>query len=381
MIYLDHAATTPMRRSALEAMWPYLTGEFGNPSSTHGLGKAAADGLAQARAAVAKVLGGRASEVTFTAGGTEADNLALKGFALGRPRGKHLVTTPIEHDAVLASAEYLQRVHGFEVDYLTPSAEGLIDPDELASILREDTTLVSIHYANNEIGAVQPIAELTAVAKQKKVPFHTDAVQAAGHLPLNVAELGVDALSLSGHKVGAPKGSGVLWSRGRYALEPVIHGGGQERGRRSGTENLAGAVALAVALSEAEAERADTAARLSALRDDFIDTVLSTCPGAQVTGPRQSRLPGHASFVFPGVNGETVLLELESRGIVCSSGAACAAGADEPSHVLTALGMGEELARTAVRFTFGPDVTGAEIAAAAQAVRESVAAVGEIGGR
>lgn len=381
MIYLDHAATTPVRRSALEAMWPYLTGEFGNPSSTHGLGKAAADGLSRARAAVAKVLGGRASEVTFTAGGTEADNLALKGFALGRPRGKHLVTTPIEHDAVLASAEYLQHVHGFEVDYLTPSVEGLIDPEELAEVLREDTTLVSIHYANNEIGAIQPIAELTAVAKQKKVPFHTDAVQAAGHLPLNVAELGVDALSLSGHKVGAPKGSGVLWSRGRYALEPVIHGGGQERGRRSGTENIAGAVALAVALSEAEAERVETAVRLSTLRDEFIDAVLSECPGAQVTGPRQSRLPGHASFVFPRINGETVLLELESRGIVCSSGAACAAGADEPSHVLTALGMGEELARTAVRFTFGPDVTGAEIAAAAQAVRESVAAVGALGGR
>ncbi len=381
MIYLDHAATTPVRRSALEAMWPYLTGEFGNPSSTHGLGKAAADGLAQARAAVARVLGGRASEVTFTAGGTEADNLALKGFALGRPRGKHLVTTPIEHDAVLASAEYLQRVHGFEVDYLTPSVEGLIDPAELTEVLREDTTLVSIHYANNEIGAIQPIAELTAVAKQKKVPFHTDAVQAAGHLPLNVAELGVDALSLSGHKVGAPKGSGVLWSRGRYALEPVIHGGGQERGRRSGTENIAGAVALAVALSEAEAERVETAVRLSTLRDEFIDAVLSECPGAQVTGPRQSRLPGHASFVFPRINGETVLLELESRGIVCSSGAACAAGADEPSHVLTALGIGEELARTAVRFTFGPDVTGADIDAAAQAVRESVAAVGALGGR
>lgn len=381
MIYLDHAATTPVRRSAVEAMWPYLTGEFGNPSSTHAVGRRAAEGLAGARAAVAEVLGARASEVIFTSGGTEADNLALKGFALGRPRGRHLVTTRLEHDAVLASAEYLERVHGFEVSYLPVSREGRVDPAELAGVLREDTTLVSVHYANNEIGTVQPIAELAAVARAKQVPFHTDAVQAAGQLPVHVAELGVDALSLSGHKVGAPKGSGVLWSRGRYALEPVLHGGGQERGRRSGTENVAGAVALATALREAEAQRPVMAARLGGLRDEFIELVLAAQPTARLSGARQGRLPGHASFVFPGYNGETILMELEARGVVCSSGAACAAGAQEPSHVLRALGMGEELARTAVRFTFGPELSAEEMRAAARAVGESVAAVAALGGR
>ncbi|MCY1158098.1 MAG: cysteine desulfurase, partial [Citricoccus sp.] len=257
MIYLDHAATSPVRREALEAMWPYLTGDFGNPSSRHGLGESAAAGLEAARQSVATVLGGRAAGVVFTGSGTEADNLAVKGIALGDPRGRHLITTPLEHEAVLASVDYLVRVHGFTADRLTPDEHGLVSPAELARLIRPDTALVSVQYANNEIGTVQPIAELTAVARQHGVPFHTDAVQAAGWLDLDVGRLGVDALSLSGHKVGAPKGVGVLWARSRLALEPVVHGGGQERGRRSGTENVAGAVALATALAAAEAERAD----------------------------------------------------------------------------------------------------------------------------
>ncbi|QCU77639.1 cysteine desulfurase [Citricoccus sp. SGAir0253] len=375
MIYLDHAATSPVRREALEAMWPYLTGDFGNPSSHHGLGESAARGLADARAAVARILGTRAAGVVFTGSGTEADNLAVKGIALGAPRGRHLVTTPLEHEAVLASAEYLRRVHGFTVDHLTPDSDGLVSPGELARLVRPDTTLVSVQYANNEIGTIQPIAELAAVAREHRVPFHTDAVQAAGWLPLDVEGLGVDALSLSGHKVGAPKGVGVLWARGRLALEPVVHGGGQERGRRSGTENVAGAVALATALTAAEAERPGVAERLAGLRDRFIERVTAAVPSARVTGHRRRRLPGTASFVFAGTHGEAVLLELERRGVVCSSGSACAAGSDEPSHVLTALGLPAGLARTAVRFTFGPGSTEEEAELAAAAVRDAVEAV------
>ncbi len=375
MIYLDHAATSPVRREALEAMWPYLTGDFGNPSSHHGLGESAAAGLEAARRSVAETLGGRAAGVVFTGSGTEADNLALKGIALGAPRGRHLITTPLEHEAVLASVDYLVRVHGFTADHLTPDEHGLVSPDELAALIRPDTTLVSVQYANNEIGTVQPLAELAAVARKHRVPFHTDAVQAAGWLPLDVESLGVDALSMSGHKVGAPKGVGVLWARSRLAVEPVVHGGGQERGRRSGTENVAGAVALATALTAAEAERADVGPRTRTLRDRFIEQVLSTVPSARLTGHPQRRLPGTASFVFAGTHGEAVLLELERRGVICSSGSACAAGSDEPSHVLTALGMPASLAKTAVRFTFGPGSTEQDAAEAAQAVRESVESV------
>jgi cysteine desulfurase len=375
VIYLDHAATSPVRREALEAMWPYLTGDFGNPSSHHGLGESAAAGLEAARQSVARALGGRAGGVVFTGSGTEADNLAVKGIALGAPRGRHLITTPLEHEAVLASVEHLVRVHGFTVEHLTPDEHGLVSPEELATLIRPDTTLVSVHYANNEIGTVQPVTGLAAVAHEHRVPFHTDAVQAAGWLPLDVGSLGVDALSLSGHKVGAPKGVGVLWARSRLALEPVVHGGGQERGRRSGTENVAGAVALATALQAAEAERADVGPRVSALRDRFVDEVLGAVPSARLTGHPQRRLPGTASFVFAGTHGEAVLLELERRGVICSSGSACAAGSDEPSHVLTALGIPAELARTAVRFTFGPESTVRDATLAAEAVRGAVSAV------
>ncbi|GLI28383.1 cysteine desulfurase [Agromyces rhizosphaerae] len=378
MIYLDHAATTPVRREALEAMWPYLTGDFGNPSSHHRVGEAAAAALADARAEVARVLGCRPGAVTFTSGGTEADNLAIKGIALGAPRGRHVVTTPIEHEAVLESVDFLARVHGFEVTMLGVDAGGRVSPDELAAVLRDDTTLVSVQLANNEIGTVQPIAELAAVAHARGVPIHTDAVQAAGWLPLDLGALGVDALSLSGHKVGAPKGSGVLAARGRMPLEPVLHGGGQERGRRSGTENVAGAVALATALRLAEAEREEAAARVAAARDALIARVLADVPSAGLTGDAVHRLPGTASFVFPGTSGEAVLLELEQRGVVGSSGSACAAGSDEPSHVLTAIGLPAEVAQTAVRFTLGRDASAEEVAAAAASVAPAVSAVGGI---
>ncbi|SEN14075.1 cysteine desulfurase [Cryobacterium sp. TMT1-3] len=379
MIYLDNAATTPVRREALEAMWPHLTGGFGNPSSHHQVGEAAATALREARTSVARSLGCRPGEVTFTSGGTESDNLAIKGIALGAPRGRHLVTSPIEHEAVLESCDYLRRLHGFEVTVLPVDAAGRVDPAGLARALRPDTTLVSVHYANNEVGTVQPLAELALTTHAAGVPFHTDAVQAGGWLDLNVTRLGVDALSLSGHKLGAPPGIGAVFLRGRLVIEPLLHGGGQERGKRSGTENVAGAVALAVALRLAVEERAASVSRTSTLRDEFIETVLRETPSAQLTGHPTERLPGTASFVFPGTSGEAVLLELEQRGIVCSSGSACAAGSSEPSHVLTAMGLSADVAQTAVRFTLGAGTTAAETAEAAASVRVAVAAVASLG--
>lgn len=357
MTYLDNAATTGVRREALEAMWPYLTSHFGNPSSPHSVGADAAAGLKAARRIVAGVVGGRATQVTFTSGGTEADNLAVKGIALANPRGRHIITTPLEHSAVLESIDYLVRFHDFEVTFLTPDAHGRVSPDELAQITRPDTTLVTIHYANNEIGTIQPIRELAAASH---APFHTDAVQAAG-LPLS--DLGVDAISLSGHKVGAPKGIGALWCR--LPLEPLIHGGGQERGRRSGTENVAGAVAFATAL---KMTLNDAPPNLTG----FIQTVLSI-EGAHLTGHPTQRLPGHASFVFENTGGEAVLVELEERGIICSPGSACGSGGIP--HVLLAIGLAEDLARTSVRFTFSPSNTTGEADIAAQAVVDAVAKV------
>lgn len=375
MIFLDHAATTPVRREALEAMWPFLSGSFGNPSSHHALGDEASRALAGARATVAAVIGCRPGDVVFTSGGTEADNLAVKGLALANPRGRHLVVSPIEHEAVLESAAYLTRVHGFEVSRVEVDAGGLVTAEALARVVRPDTALVSVQLANNEIGTVQPIAELADVARAVGALMHTDAVQAAGWLPLSLDALGVDALSLAGHKVGAPKGTGALIVRGRLQLEPVLHGGGQERGRRSGTENVAGAVAFATALQLAESERADAAARVAALGAEFTATIAATVPGAQPTGDPEHRLPGTVSFVFPGTSGEAVLLELERDGVVCSSGSACAAGSDEPSHVLTAIGLPAELAQTAVRFTLGAETTAAELADAAASVARAVSAV------
>ncbi len=399
MVFLDAAATTPVRREAIEAMWPYLTGQFGNPSSHHGLGEAAAAALQAAREEVAAVLGCLPGEVIFTAGGTEADNLAVKGIALARrtadpARGRVLISA-VEHPAVQESAAYLQRCHGFAVDVVPVDADGRVDPAGFASQLGgdqraaggndaagrnggSDVALASIMYANNEIGTVQPIAELAAAAAAAGVPFHTDAVQAAAWLPVNVAELGVDALSISGHKLGAPKGSGVLYLRGRVAAEPLLHGGGQERGARSGTENVAFAVAFATALRLAEAERAGAAARVATLRETFIADILHRIPDSVLTGHRTERLPSVASFCFPGTSGEAVLLELERRSILCSSGSACAAGSDEPSPVLTALGIGREVAQTAVRFSFSSAVTAAELRTAADAVVGALETMGRL---
>lgn len=374
-LYLDAAATSAVRREVLEAMWPYLTGDFGNPSSHHAVGESAARALADARAAVASWFGCRASEVVFTSGGTEADNLAIKGIALASPRGRHLVTTPIEHEAVLESVDHLVRLHGFEATMVPVDHEGVVDRDAFAAALRPDTTLTSVMLANNEVGTIEPVAELAAVAHEHHIPFHTDAVQAAGWLSLDVRELGVDALSVSGHKIGAPKGIGALYVRGRVPLEPVLHGGGQERGRRSGTENVAGAVALATAARLAMAGREANAAAATEAREAFVAAVLGTTPGSRLTGHPEHRLPGTASFVFPGTNGEAVLLELERHGVVSSSGSACAAGSEDASHVLLALGYPEDIARTAVRFSWGPEVGVAELTAVAPAVGAAVRAV------
>jgi cysteine desulfurase len=383
MIFLDAAATTPVRREVLDAMWPYLTGEFGNPSSHHSLGEAAAAALADARAAVASVLGCRAGEVTFTSGGTEADNLAVKGIALARqaadPRLNRIAISAIEHPAVEESARYLERFHGFAVDVIPVDGTGRVTPEEFAAVLGPGTALASVMYANNEVGTVQPVTELAALARAQGIPFHTDAVQAAGWLPLDVKKLGVDALSLSGHKLGAPKGCGVLYIRGRTRIEPLVHGGGQERGRRSGTENVAGAVGLATALALAQRDQAGLGARVTALRDAFVAAVLDGVPGAVLTGHPTDRLPSVASFCFPGTSGESVLLELERQGVVCSSGSACAAGSDEPSSVLTALGIEAEVAQTAVRFSFDSSVSPADLEAAAQAVVTAVGSVRTLG--
>lgn len=378
LLYLDNAATTPVRPEVLEAMAPYLTRWFGNASSHHTVGETAAAALDDARARVARVVGMRASDVIFTSGGTESDNLAVKGIAVAarQNRGaRHVVTSPIEHEAILESVDHLRRIHGFAVTMLPVDHHGRIDPATVDDAIREDTALVAVGYANNEVGTVQDVAAIAAATSTRRVPLHLDAVQAAGWLPL--AGTGADSLAIAGHKLGAPKGTGVLAIRGRVPLEPLFHGGGQERGRRSGTEDVAGAVALATALELAEAERGGDSTRVGAARDRFIAAVLERVPEARVTGHPVQRLPGTASFVFPGTSGEAILLELERRGVVSSSGSACAAGSDEPSHVLLAMGYEPEVAQTAVRFTLphepavDADDLAARVAAAVRAVRSA----------
>lgn len=376
MIYLDNAATTQVRPEVLQAAWPWLTTEFGNPSSTHELGLSAKNALQDARERVARSLGGRASEVIFTSGGTEGDNLAIIGLALANPRGKHIISARTEHEAVLASLDFLERVHGFEISWLPVDTQGQISLDALRGALRADSTLVSLMLANNEIGTIHPVAAIAVAAHEVGALVHTDAVQAIGWLPVDVADLGVDALTLSGHKVNAPKGSGALWLRSGLAVEPLLHGGGQEHERRSGTENVAWAVALASALEALPSSRPT-----SDLQKQLVSGILASVSNAALTGPDVgARHPGICSFVFPGINGETLLLELEQRGVVVSSGAACAAGKDEPSHVLLATGRDESTSRTAVRFSLARETTTQEIAQAIDATTAAHATVANLGG-
>jgi len=377
-VYLDNSATTPVNPAALNAAWPFLTNEYGNASSTHELGERAATALADARSRVAGFLGARASEIVFTSGGTEGDNLAIIGLSLANPRGKHLVSARTEHEAVLAALEYLTRVHGYEVTWLDVGRDATVSLGDLESALRDDTTLVTLMMANNEVGTLHPVRDMAALAHARGALFHSDAVAAIGWVPTDVRDLGVDALTLSGHKIGAPKGSGAVYVRSGLAIEPLLHGGGQETDRRSGTENVAWAVALATALELLPAS-ATEGPRVATLRDDFIDRVLSTVPAARLTGSANDRVASIASFTLAGVGGETVLLELEQRGVIVSSGSACAAGRDDPSHVLMACGFTEDEARTSVRFSLSHHTTADELETAAQALGEAVDAVSGLG--
>jgi len=369
-IYLDYAATTPLDPRVEEAMRPFGRDIFGNPSSLHAAGRAARAALDTARDHIADLLGARAEEIIFTSGGTEADNLAVKGVARAlRGRGMHIVTTAFEHHAVLEACHVLE-AEGFNVTYLKPNRDGLISPADVEQAITSDTVLVSVLYANNEVGTVQPIAEIGRICRILRVPFHTDAVQAASELSLSVHDLRVDLLSLSAHKVYGPKGAGALYLRAGTRLQPMIDGGGQEHEKRAGTENVAGQVGFAVALEltrhHAEIER------LRVLREMLIDGLLAV-PGSRLHGCRTARLANNVNMGFAGVPGETLLLALDLAGIAVSTGAACSAGAVEPSHVLQSMGYPKIQALEALRLTLGHDTMEAEIRSVIDTITDQVA--------
>jgi cysteine desulfurase len=362
-IYLDYAATTPLDPVVLEAMQPYLMSVYGNPSSLHRAGRQARQALDEARDSVAAVLRARSSEIIFTASGSEADNLALKGVALARlQRGEpcHIITSAIEHHAVLHAVEYLQAA-GCEATILPVDADGLVCPDDVRAALQPATALVSVMYANNEIGTIQPLAELGALCRAHGVLLHTDAVQAAGSLPLDVNALQVDMLTLAAHKFYGPRGVGALYVRRGTPLLPLIHGGTQERQRRAGTENIAGVVGMAAALQLAEERRIDYVHQCTALRDQLIDGVLARIPDTRLNGHRTRRLPNNANLSFAGIDGESMLLLLDQEGICASSGSACTSGSLDPSHVVQALGQAPEQASEAIRFSVGRGIDAAAI--------------------
>jgi cysteine desulfurase len=362
-IYLDHAATTPVDERVVAAMLPYFTERFGNPSSIHRFGRAALEALDDAREAVAAVLGASRKEIIFTGGGSEADNLAIKGVALAQReagKGAHIITSAIEHHAVLHAVEQLE-AFGFEATLLPVDHDGLVRPNDLRAALRPDTVLVSIMYANNEIGTLQPLAELGAICREYGVPFHTDAVQAAGAVSLNVNDLNVDLLSLAAHKFYGPKGVGALYVRRGIPLLPQINGGGQERRRRAGTENVAENVGMAAALRLAEEHRERYAAECATLRDRLLVGIRERIPDVSLNGHPTRRLPNNVNVAFDGVEGESVLLLLDQEGIAASSGSACTSGALEASHVLLALGVPHERAIGSVRFSLGRTTTAEEI--------------------
>jgi len=364
-VYLDHAATTTLDPRVLEAMLPCLQDTWGNASSIYFEGREARKALEAARRQVADLLGARPNDIVFTSGGSESDNAAIRGAAFASMRrGRHLITSAIEHHAVLHTVEQLER-EGFEATYLPVDSEGFVDPKELAQALRPDTTVVSIMYANNEVGTVEPIAELARVVKEfdRHIVFHTDAVQAAGALDLDVDRLGVDMLTLAAHKFYGPKGAGVLYVRPRTPFVGQILGGSQERNRRAGTENVAAAVGLAKALQLACDEREARNAHVRALRDYLWDELPRRLSGVRLTGPldRERRLPNSFSCCFEGVEGEAVLIQLDLNGVSASSGSACTTGSLEPSHVLTAMGVPADVARASLRVTLGKDNTREDI--------------------
>lgn len=372
-IYLDHAATTPLRREALEQMLPLLTDDYGNPSSVHGPGRRARAALDESRERVATALNSEPREIVFTSGGTEAINLAIKGTAwAGKARGNRLVTSAAEHHAVLHTMRHLEKF-GFEIVTLPVDRYGRVDPDQLDAAINDRTILVSLMLANNEVGTIQPIADLVRrVRGHRAVAIHVDAVQAAPYIAIDVRELDVDMLSIAAHKFEGPKGVGALYLRHGTILLPQIQGGTQERYRRAGTENVAGAVGMAAALELSVAERSEVAPRLARLRDRLRDAVLAL-PNVELTGHPRKRLPGHLSVVARESDGAAVVMNLDLAGIACSTGSACTTGSTEPSHVLTALGYPEEEARGSIRLTLGRTTFEGEVEHAADLISQTIA--------
>ena len=371
-IYADNAATTKMSEVAIKAMIPYMNEIYGNPSSLHSVGQEANEALQNARERIAKLLGCEPKEITFTSGGSEADNQAIISAAkLGERKGKkHIISTAFEHHAVLHTLEKLEK-QGFEVTILDVHENGLISAEQVCNAIRDDTCLVTVMYANNEIGTIQPIAEIGAVCREKGVLFHTDAVQAAGHLRINVKEQNIDMLSLSAHKFHGPKGIGVLYARKGILLTNLIEGGAQERGKRAGTENIPAIMGMVAALEEACAKIEENTAKLTALRDKLI-AGLSEIPHSILNGDAKQRLPGNVNFCFEGIEGESLLLLLDDKGICASSGSACTSGSLDPSHVLLAIGRVHDIAHGSLRLSLSEENTEEEIDYTIKAVKEVV---------
>ncbi len=371
-IYVDNAATTAMSDKAVEALTPYLKGVYGNPSSLHTVGQVAKEALEDARARFAKCINAEAKEIYFTSGGSEADNQCIRSAALnGLKKGKkHIISTSFEHHAVLHTLKKLEK-EGFEVTYLDVHADGLVTAEQVAEAIRPDTALVTIMYANNEIGTIQPIQEIGEVCKSAGVVFHTDAVQAAGHIPVDVKADNIDMLSVSAHKFHGPKGVGAIYCRKGILLNTFIEGGAQERGRRAGTENIGGVVSMTVALEEAVKNMAGNAVKLKKMRDRLIDGLLKI-PHSRLNGDRKMRLPANVNMCFEGIEGEGLLLLLDAKGICASSGSACTSGSLDPSHVLLAIGLPHEVAHGSLRISLSEDNTDEDVDAILKAVPEVV---------
>ncbi|MEI7434647.1 MAG: cysteine desulfurase NifS [Methanomicrobiales archaeon] len=361
LVYMDHAATTAVDPEIVQAMVPYLHNHFGNPSSIYSIAREAKEAVDSARGQVAAALGAKPDEIYFTSGGTESDNWAIKGVAYAnRKRGDHIITSKIEHHAVLHTCQYLQK-QGFRVTYLPVDQYGLVDPGDLERAITGKTTIVSIMYANNEIGTIEPVRELAAVTHEHGAYFHTDAVQAVGHIPVSVENTGADLLSLSGHKFNGPKGTGALFIRKGVRIDTILHGGGQERNRRAGTENLAGIVGTGKAIELATTGIEEKGARIRAMRDRLISGIQRSIPHTRLNGHPTLRLPGNLNISFDFIEGESMLLLLDSFGICASTGSACTSGSLEPSHVLLATGLPAETAHGSLRLTLDKDNTDEEV--------------------
>lgn len=362
MIYLDNAATTKMKDSVIAAMLPYFSETFGNASSTYtSAGQAARKAMNDAREKVAAAIGADSKELFFTSGGSEADNWAIKGVALkNKDKGNHIITTTVEHHAVLHTCEFLEK-QGFKVTYVAVDEYGMVNPKDIEEAITDETILVSVMFANNEIGTINPIAEIGKICRDKGVYFHTDAVQAAGAVPIDVKEMNIDLLSMSAHKFHGPKGVGALYIRKGVKIDNLIHGGAQESGRRATTENVAGIVGMAQALTEACENMDEKTKKLTALRDKLIDTILETVPYTRLNGHRTKRLPNNTSFCFRYIEGESLLLSLDMMGYVVSSGSACTSGSLDPSHVLLGIGLPHEIAHGSMRVSLSEFTTEEEI--------------------